>query len=90
MDTEAATDALTGLPNHRAFRERLTEEVARAQRHDRPLTVALVDVDGFRDLNDRAGLDVADEVLVEIGSLLRGAMPRGGRHRAAWAPTSTA
>ena len=74
MDAEAATDALTGLPNHRAFRERLTEEVARAQRHDRPLTVALVDVDGFRDLNDRAGLDVADEVLVEIGSLLRGAM----------------
>jgi diguanylate cyclase (GGDEF)-like protein len=72
LDAEAATDALTGLPNHRAFRERLTEEVARAQRHDRPLTVALVDVDGFRDLNDRAGLDVADEVLVEIGSLLRG------------------
>jgi diguanylate cyclase (GGDEF)-like protein/putative nucleotidyltransferase with HDIG domain len=71
MDAEAARDALTGLPNHRAFRERLTEEVARAQRHDRPLTVALVDVDGFRDLNDRAGLDVADEVLVEIGSLLR-------------------
>ena len=74
LDAEAATDALTGLPNHRAFRERLAEEVARAQRHDRPLTVALLDVDGFRDLNDRAGLDVADEVLVEIGSLLRGAL----------------
>ena len=74
LDAEATTDALTGLPNHRAFRERLTEEVARAQRHDRPLTVALLDVDGFRDLNDRAGLDVADEVLVEIGSLLRGAL----------------
>jgi diguanylate cyclase (GGDEF)-like protein len=71
MDAQAATDALTGLPNHRAFRERLTEEVARAQRHGRPLTVALVDVDGFRDLNDRAGLDVADEVLVEIGTVLR-------------------
>ena len=71
LDAEAATDALTGLPNHRAFRERLTEEVARAQRHDRPLTVALVDVDGFRELNDRAGLDMADEVLAEIGSLLR-------------------
>ena len=74
LGAEAATDALTGLPNHRAFRERLTEEVARAQRHDRPLTVALIDVDGFRDLNDRAGLDMADEVLVEIGSLLRGAV----------------
>ena len=74
LDAEAATDALTGLPNHRAFRERLTEEVARAHRHDRPLTVGLVDVDGFRDLNDRAGLDVADDVLVEIGALLRGAL----------------
>jgi diguanylate cyclase (GGDEF)-like protein/putative nucleotidyltransferase with HDIG domain len=74
LDAEAATDALTGLPNHRAFRERLTEEVARAQRHDRPLTVGLVDVDGFRDLNDRAGLDVADDVLVEIGALLRAAL----------------
>jgi diguanylate cyclase (GGDEF)-like protein len=74
LDTEAATDGLTGLPNNRAFRERLTEEVARAQRHDRPLTVALVDVDGFRELNDRAGLDAADEVLVEIGAVLRGAV----------------
>jgi diguanylate cyclase (GGDEF)-like protein/putative nucleotidyltransferase with HDIG domain len=74
LDTEAAIDGLTGLPNHRAFRERLTEEVARAQRHDRPLTVALVDVDDFRELNDRAGLDAADEVLVEIGALLRGAI----------------
>ena len=74
LDTEAAIDGLTGLPNHRAFRERLTEEVARAQRHDRPLTVALIDVDHFRELNDRAGLDAADQVLAEIGALLRGAM----------------
>jgi diguanylate cyclase (GGDEF)-like protein/putative nucleotidyltransferase with HDIG domain len=74
LDNEAATDPLTGLPNHRAFRERLAEEVARAQRHDRPLTVALIDVDGFRELNDRAGLDAADEVLVEIGAVLRGAI----------------
>ena len=74
LDAEAAIDGLTGLPNHRAFRERLTEEVARAQRHDRPLTVALIDVDHFRELNDRAGLDVADQVLAEIGALLRGAM----------------
>ena len=69
-DSEAAVDGLTGLPNHRAFRERLVGEVARAQRHGRPLTVALVDVDGFRDLNDRAGMEIADAVLVEIGELL--------------------
>jgi diguanylate cyclase (GGDEF)-like protein len=70
-DTDAAVDGLTGLPNHRAFRERLVGEVARAQRHGRPLTVALVDVDGFRELNDRAGMEIADAVLVEIGELLR-------------------
>jgi diguanylate cyclase (GGDEF)-like protein len=74
LDSEAATDALTGLPNHRALRERLTEEVARAHRHDRPLTVALLDVDGFRELSDRAGQQTADEVMVEIGALLRGAV----------------
>jgi diguanylate cyclase (GGDEF)-like protein/putative nucleotidyltransferase with HDIG domain len=70
LDSEAATDHLTGLPNHRAFRERLAEEVARAQRHGRPLTVALVDIDGFRDLNDSAGLEIADDVLAEVGRCL--------------------
>jgi diguanylate cyclase (GGDEF)-like protein len=74
LDSEAATDALTGLPNHRAFRERLAEEVSRAHRHDRPLTVALVDVDGFRALGDRAGPEAADAVLVEIGRLLAAAL----------------
>jgi diguanylate cyclase (GGDEF)-like protein len=74
LDREAATDPLTGLPNHRAFRARLAEEVSRAQRHDRPLTVALVDVDGFRELGDRAGLEAADAVLVEIGRLLGAAL----------------
>jgi diguanylate cyclase (GGDEF)-like protein/putative nucleotidyltransferase with HDIG domain len=70
LDSEAATDHLTGLPNHRAFRERLAEEVARAQRHDRPLTVALVDIDGFRELNDSTGLEIADDVLAEVGRRL--------------------
>jgi diguanylate cyclase (GGDEF)-like protein/putative nucleotidyltransferase with HDIG domain len=73
LHSEAATDALTALPNNRAFRERLTNEIARARRHDRPLTVALIDVDGFRDLTDRAGQHAADEVLAEIGALLRDA-----------------
>jgi diguanylate cyclase (GGDEF)-like protein/putative nucleotidyltransferase with HDIG domain len=70
LDSHAATDHLTGLPNHRAFRERLADEVARARRHDRPLTVALVDIDGFRELNDRAGLEIADDVLAEVGRCL--------------------
>ena len=82
LDAEAATDALTGLPNHRAFRERLTEEVARAQRHDRPLTVALIDVDGFRDLNDRAGLDVGRRGAGRDRRAAARRHARGGRPRA--------
>jgi diguanylate cyclase (GGDEF)-like protein len=70
LDSHAATDHLTGLPNHRAFRQRLADEVARARRHDRPLTVALVDIDGFREVNDRAGLEIADDVLAEVGRRL--------------------
>lgn len=70
LDNGAATDLLTGLPNHHAFRERLTEEVARATRHGRPLTVAVIDVDGFRELNDRAGVQTADGLLVEVAERL--------------------
>jgi diguanylate cyclase (GGDEF)-like protein/putative nucleotidyltransferase with HDIG domain len=71
LDSEAATDQLTGLPNHRAFRERLVEEVARARRHGRALTVAVIDIDGFRELNERAGLQAADAVLADVGRRLR-------------------
>jgi diguanylate cyclase (GGDEF)-like protein len=72
LQTQAATDVLTGLPNQRAFRERLDDEVARARRHGRPLTIALVDLDRFRELNDRVGLESADRVLEEVGALLLG------------------
>jgi diguanylate cyclase (GGDEF)-like protein len=71
LQTQAATDVLTGLPNQRAFRERLEDEVARARRHGRPLTIALIDIDRFRELNDRVGLESADRILEEVGSLLR-------------------
>jgi diguanylate cyclase (GGDEF)-like protein len=74
LETQAATDPLSGLPNHRAFRERLEHEAARARRHRRPLTIALFDVDAFGELNDRVGLEAADATLVEIGELLRGAV----------------
>ena len=49
LDRQAGEDPLTGLPNYRAFRDRLENEVSRARRHGRPLTVAVVDVDRFGD-----------------------------------------
>jgi diguanylate cyclase (GGDEF)-like protein/putative nucleotidyltransferase with HDIG domain len=74
LDRQAGVDALTGLPNHRALRDRLENEVCRARRHGRPLTVAVVDVDRFRELTDRVGHDEGEQTLAEIARLLRSAV----------------
>src|SRR5262249_30544155 len=47
LAAEAATDPLTGLANHRTFHERLAEEFRRARRHEHPLALVLIDLDGF-------------------------------------------
>jgi diguanylate cyclase (GGDEF)-like protein len=64
--TEATTDPLTGLANHRLFERRLSDESARARRYARPLAVALIDLDNFKTINDTAGHPVGDAVLVEV------------------------
>ena len=68
---QALTDPLTGLPNHRHFHERLGAEVSRARRHGRPLTLALIDLDHFKQINDLAGHATGDRVLAELGARLR-------------------
>jgi diguanylate cyclase (GGDEF)-like protein len=65
------TDALTGLPNTSAFVDLLEQEVARSQRYSRPLTVACMDMDGFREENDRLGRVAGDGLLVVVGRALR-------------------
>lgn len=67
-------DALTGLSNRAYFDERLQEELVRAARHGRPLTVALVDIDHFKEVNDRLGHDAGDHALKGIAKLFKGAM----------------
>lgn len=57
------TDELTGLPNRRAFLRRLEDEVARVQRYGFPLTLALMDLDKFKEINDKYGHAGGDEVL---------------------------
>ncbi len=57
------TDELTGLPNRRAFLRRLEDEVARVQRYGFPLSLALIDLDHFKEVNDRYGHAGGDEVL---------------------------
>ena len=74
---QAATDPLTGLANHRAFQERLAEEVERARRHGRALSLALFDLDDFKRVNDGLGHQAGDRVLVEVGARLA-ALARSG------------
>jgi diguanylate cyclase (GGDEF)-like protein/putative nucleotidyltransferase with HDIG domain len=66
--TAAATDPLTGLPNRRSFFERLERELAR--RDGRSLSVAILDANGLKALNDGFGHAAGDEALVRVGSIL--------------------
>lgn len=63
-------DALTGLPNRRAFEERLPVELARASRQGHPLALCLLDLDGFKGVNDRLGHPAGDEVLRAVARIL--------------------
>jgi diguanylate cyclase (GGDEF)-like protein len=63
-------DALTGLANRRAYEERLAVETARASRYELPLSLCLLDLDGFKAINDRRGHPVGDEVLRGIARLI--------------------
>jgi len=67
----AYTDVLTELPNRRFYYERLMQEVARARRKGHQLTMALVDLDHFKELNDRAGHKAGDQVLKFFARFLR-------------------
>ena len=57
------TDDLTGLSNRRAFMRRLEDEVSRVQRYGSPLSLALIDMDYFKSINDKLGHPAGDEVL---------------------------
>ncbi len=69
----ARTDALTQIANRRAFIETATLELERARRHGRPVTVAYVDCDDFKLVNDRLGHAEGDALLVTVAQTLRGA-----------------
>jgi diguanylate cyclase (GGDEF)-like protein len=67
----ASHDAVTGLPNRRLFLEQLEHAVARQKRGARPPSVLFVDLDRFKQVNDRAGHAAGDEVLRILGGRLQ-------------------
>ena len=72
----ATHDALTGLPNRRLFNDRLTLELAHAQRNQQKLAVMLLDLDHFKDVNDTLGYSVGDRLLQVVGHRLRSLLRR--------------
>ena len=68
---EALTDAITGLPNHRAVISRIDEEVSRCQRKQSSCAVLFLDLDHFKRINDTWGHRAGDAILHEIGKRLR-------------------
>lgn len=69
----ATLDPLTGLSNRRHFLELFGRELQRAQRHRRPLSLLIVDLDHFKDINDSHGHVVGDGVLEQVASALQSA-----------------
>jgi len=67
MELLASSDPITGLPNYREFQKRLDEELRRADRYSRPLSLLVIDLDRFKQINDEFGHLAGDEVLRAIG-----------------------
>ena len=68
---QATTDALTGLLTRRSFMSQAEAELNRAERYSRPLTLALFDLDHFKNINDTYGHQAGDKVLIAFTGLLQ-------------------
>jgi diguanylate cyclase (GGDEF)-like protein len=64
-------DFLTGVANSRAFNQKLTEERIRMQRYPHPLTVVYIDLDNFKEINDKRGHNMGDEILKIIVNIMK-------------------
>jgi diguanylate cyclase (GGDEF)-like protein len=70
LHTESRTDPLTGLANRRSLMERIDMEMSHALRSDSPLTLAMIDLDHFKEFNDRYGHVAGDTVLRSVAAMM--------------------
>jgi diguanylate cyclase (GGDEF)-like protein/PAS domain S-box-containing protein len=77
LEILAMTDALTGLPNRRAFESRAAIEFSVSIRKRRPLSLLVMDIDDFKRRNDTYGHAAGDEALKMLGSVLKGCVRTG-------------
>ena len=67
----ARTDGLTGLLNHRTFMEKLAEEYKRLDREPRPFSILLMDIDKFKNVNDKYGHPVGDVAIKAVAKVMK-------------------
>jgi diguanylate cyclase (GGDEF)-like protein len=72
LASQATSDALTGLSNRRALHDRLSAELAGHRRRKAELSIALIDIDHFKQINDLGGHEIGDQILVLVADTLRG------------------
>ncbi len=68
LESLALTDSLTGLPNYRAWQDGLEREMSRAVRHDEPLCLAMIDLDGLKMINDTGGHQAGSRAISDAGA----------------------
>lgn len=76
VQNQARTDGMTRLANYRAFHESMRAEIHRALRYARPLGLIMMDVDRFKEINDKSGHQAGDYVLMELCGVIRNALRR--------------
>ena len=74
LDRLALVDDLTGLPNRRQVQVTLDAAISTAARHGQPLSVLMIDIDSFKEINDSRGHEAGDEVLGAVARAISGAL----------------